>query len=143
MLAGQDEAAVAAVDEEPAAAPQPRYGLCEAEDGEWAVMRLFKTPEQLARRLGELEGQDTVALPFYGVPLPFTKGPRRFLALPDGGYVTVPLYPGEPVKRVEASEVSVPVEPHGYVGPREMAQPAPMVRVGTNLSRDEDEDDEE
>jgi hypothetical protein len=99
-----------------------RFGLVEAPDGEWASIKLFKTAEGLARRVGMLEGEDMVVWGFVGFPLQLTRGPQRYLLLPGDEAVMVPMYEGGPVKRVPADLVeSLPVQEDGYIGPPELA----------------------
>lgn len=119
-----------------------RYGLVECLEGEWAQVRQFKSPEGLARRIAQLQGQDAVLWAFYGVVLPFTKGPQRFLLLPGETAVQIPVYEGGPARLVGRDEVGdVPVEESGYVGPRELSEshlPVPAEGGG-----DEEEEDDE
>ncbi len=114
----------------PAAAPSPapdltqvRYGVVESPDGEWPVTRLFKTPEGLATHLGRLEGSDTSVACFYGVPLPITKGPQRYLLLPDGANVVeIPLHTTADPRVVSADAIrTAAIEENGFLGPPELA----------------------
>jgi hypothetical protein len=93
-----------------------RYCLLVCPDGEAPRIYALKTPEGAARKLGSLEGADAFVAPFYGLPLGFTVGgPERHLLLPGGDAVTVPLYEGAPVRRLEKSPLAE--QANGYVGP--------------------------
>ena len=98
----------------------PRYGLCEAEDGHMPVLRMFSSPEALAHRLAELEGRDVVAWAFHGSPLSFTRGPVRYLELPDGSAVRVPSVGGLGLERLEALPDGVEPQDDGFLGPPEL-----------------------
>jgi hypothetical protein len=129
-----------------------RYCLLECQDGEWPVLRTFKTAEQLARRMGALEGEDMVLVPLFGVPLKFTMGKQRYLYLPDGETaVTVPLVERGPVKVVDASLVGeLEIQTDGFVGPPALAEThldedddAPRERVPSYGQPDDDDDDDD
>jgi hypothetical protein len=63
----------------------PQWHLVfEPQTGDWPHQETFDAPEQLALRIRELDGQDTLAFAFYGVAVPFATGPWRYLFLPDG-----------------------------------------------------------
>lgn len=114
----------ATVEEAEAGGPdavEPRYGLCESEDGQLPVLRMFSTPEALARRLAELEGRDVVAWAFFGRPLAFTRGPIRHVELPDGSAIKVPFPPGAVPERVEALPAGAEVQDDGFLGPPELS----------------------
>jgi hypothetical protein len=99
-----------------------RYGLVECPDGDWGAMRLFKRVEGLAARVGQLEGEDVVVWAFFGLPLRLTKGPQRYLLLPNGKAIMVPMYEGGPCKIVDAGLIDVlEVQEDGYLGPPELA----------------------
>lgn len=101
-----------------------RYCLIECPDGGWSTVRMFKNKEDLARRLGRLEGEDMVVWAMFGVPLRLTKGPQRYLLLPDGmTALTIPIIEGGPVKTIEADLLDqIELQDDGYVGPPELAQ---------------------
>lgn len=138
-------AALAAPDPPPAAAadvPAARYGLVECPDGEWPRLRLFAAAEELARHLGRLDGSDTIAWCFYGVPLFFTRGPRRYLDLPDGRKMRVPRSASEPCRVVPAGQAAGrPVEQSGYLGPPELADVFFAPSSGGPDAADEADDD--
>ncbi len=116
-----------------------RYCAVEAVDGEWAQLRVFKTAEAAARRLGEVEGRDMVVWVFYGVPCQFTVGPRRHLFLPDGTALPVPLYQGEGVTPVDAAALGdTAFETSGFVGPPELAV-TPPAEAGVTAAVDDDD----
>ena len=123
----------------------PRWGIVEATDGEWAKMRLFKTAEALARRVQELEGTDTVVWCFYGLPLPLSKGPQRYLTMPSGTkLMQVPLFKGGPTKLVDADLLpNLEAEEAGYVGPRELSEAVPLTeKAEIPVTAGPDDDDE-
>lgn len=123
----------------------PRWGIVEATDGEWAKMRLFKTADALARRVQELEGTDTVVWCFYGLPMPVSKGPQRYLTMPGGKQLMqVPLYEGGPCKLVDADLLpNLEAEEAGYVGPRELSEAAPQAKEQIPVTAGPDDDDDE
>lgn len=97
------------------------YCLIEAPDGEFPALRMFYTLEGLVERLTKLVGQDVVAYPFFGTPLPISKGPDRFLLLPNDKAVAIT----KQQHRVDLSEEDVEVEESGYLGPGALSIPAP------------------
>lgn len=104
----------------------PKYGLVESEDGEWPKMHVFKNAEALARRLQQMEGKDVVAWAFYGIPLAITEGPQRYVVLPGGTALTVPMFDGGPVKVVDADTLDkLVIEEAGYLGPPELRTAMP------------------
>jgi hypothetical protein len=67
-------------------------------------------------RMRELEGKEVMVFPFYGIPLPFTKGPARFLQLPDGR-----LYPVFDCAKIATFApnpgVALPIDTAYFLGP--------------------------
>ena len=129
-----------------------RFGIVEGPDGDWPMMRLYKTPEALARRVGQLEGEDMVLWCFFGLPIQITRGPQRFLLLPGGTQaVTIPLIEGGPCKVVPADLLDgVEIQDDGFIGPPElantklvMAKLEPAKKKKASSSADDDEDDDE
>lgn len=100
-----------------------KYCVVEAHDGEWARVTVCGNAEAAARKLAELEGEDVVAWPFYGVPLAFTKGPQRCLTLADGlTAISLPLTPGGKIHTLDATLLDpANVQDDGYLGPQELA----------------------
>lgn len=101
--------------------------LIEAFDGEWPTVRCFRTPDGLVQRMSELEGQDVCTVPIMGIPLPFTRGPVRYLLLPDQTALVVPLRGSPPAygQRVAASLVEDMLPQDDYfLGPSHLTQPA-------------------
>lgn len=120
---GLTEETQAAVDRLVPAAETPdtggaKYMMVESRDGDLAVLRAFRTPEAMARRLGDLEGTDTVCWTFYGLALPFTRGPARYLFLPGGASaMQVPAYPGGPSKLVDGDLLDgLEIQTDGFIG---------------------------
>ncbi len=127
-----------------ASTSEARWCVVESPDGEWAQLRAFRNPEGLARRLQQLEGQDTVVWCFYGVPLKLTKGPQRLLTMPGGRQmVQIPVFEGGPVRLVDAEAAGkVAFLETGYVGPPELAEAnQPKAEVPVTGGPDDDEDD--
>ena len=129
-----------------------RYCLVEGPDGEWSSVRLFKTADGLARRIGMLSGQDMIVWAFYGIPLRLTKGPQRYLFLPDQQTaIAIPMYQGGPAKVVPVDLLSASeLQEDGFIGPPELAQTNPPGPKTSSLSpakltksKDDDDDDEE
>ena len=89
------------------------YCMVEAADGEFADLRLFQTLEGLVHRLTDLEGCDVSVFPFFGTPLPISKGPNRFLLLPNDKAVAIT----KQQQHVDLSEEDVTVEESGFLGP--------------------------
>lgn len=111
------------------AEPEPdvneaRYGIVECPDGEWAQIKLVRSVAALANRMSVLEGQDVVAWVFYGVPLQFTKGPQRYLRLPDGRHaLKLPMYGNGPYEVVDVAEMEkIDLQEDGYLGPPQLAE---------------------
>lgn len=100
------------------------FGMVEAENGEWAKMRLFPDVEALAMRLALQEGQDVVVWCFYGIPLKLSRGPQRYLMLPDGqNAVKIPMGAVGPVEFVDGSFLdSFEMQEDGFIGPPQLAE---------------------
>lgn len=130
-----------------------KYCTIESPDGEFGVLRGFKTPEEVAIHLGKLEGKDTTVHVVYGIPMRFTAGPQRYLMLPDGQQaIMIPTYPGGPTKVVEANLLEdLEVQEDGFVGPPElvntpeMPEKEPKKKKGKKQAKygPDDEDDDE
>jgi len=58
--------------------------LVVCENGEYPTLEIFPDIDAMTKRLRALEDKDATAIPFFGIPVPFTPGPYRFLRLPDG-----------------------------------------------------------
>jgi hypothetical protein len=54
------------------------------QDGEYPTLEIFPNIDALTKRMRALEGKDVNVFPFFGIPVPFTAGPHRFLELPGG-----------------------------------------------------------
>lgn len=147
-LPGQARAAITvpppADPERPGPDDVARFALVETTDGEWSKLRVFKTAEGLARRIGALEGTDTVVVPFFGLPLKITRGPQRYLTLPNGQAVQIPLYDGAPARVIPADLMpEVPIQEDGFIGPIELSEgQAPVEKAAYISPADEVEDDD-
>lgn len=112
---------------EPAEPPvDPRtakYSMIECHDGDWPVVKTFKSPEALARRIGALHGSDTTVIPFFGIALRVTEGPQRYLYLPgDKRVIQIPMYAGGPAKTHNVDMLGeLTVQKDGFLGPPELA----------------------
>lgn len=100
------------------------FGMVEAENGEWAKMRLFRDAEGLAFRLAEQEGKDIVVWCFYGIPLKLSRGPQRYLMLPDGqSAVKIPMGCVGSVEFVDGSFLDgFEMQDDGFIGPPQLAE---------------------
>jgi len=110
-------------------APAPQYGLVEVVDGEWPTLTMSPTVAGMVNRIQALEGKDVVVWPFYGIPLALSEGPQRYVVLPNGTAVSVPLFDGGPSHTVPATKLQgISIESSGYLGPVELrpAMPAPQ-----------------
>lgn len=131
----------------------PRFCLVESENGEWPRLRICNNAEALVKQMAAVEGKDMTVFPFYGIPLRFSKGPQRYLILPDGETaLSIPVVEGAKIQRVEAELLGLEVEPNNFVGPPELADPDGVEMEGrkkqpnvvpTKPGRHEDEDDED
>lgn len=130
-----------------------RYCLIECPSGEWPQTRIFSSPEGLAQRMARLEKEDVCVIPFYGIPLRFTKRPQRYLELPDGrGAIVVPPFPNGPTPIVDADLIDhYQQQEDGFLGPDALASgwlpalpsPKPTVnRPATEPVEDSDDDPE-
>jgi hypothetical protein len=141
-------------DADPEDVPVYRYCLCESEDGEAMVVRLFRDHESLVRRMGSQEGQDMYLAAFWGIPLQFTKGPQRFLMHPDGSNaIPIPVVEGAAIEFVSIEQVleKQELQDDGYVGPIELTigvDPSQQVIAKASVKKglpapetDDDEDD--
>jgi hypothetical protein len=63
---------------------KPEWCLVLSPDGDYPTLEIFPNVETLTKRMRVLEDQDVYAFPFFGIPIPFTAGPNRFLQLPNG-----------------------------------------------------------
>jgi|688.fasta_scaffold173006_4 hypothetical protein len=99
------------------------YWIVECADGEAPKIKNVRTSVALAKYLSSAEGKDVYVFPFYGVPLPVTKGPQRYVYLPDGATaLTVPAVKDGAVTEVD-TETLLPVvkmQADYYFGPVEM-----------------------
>jgi hypothetical protein len=74
----------------PAAAPthpkvtKPEWCLLVFPEAQYPTLVIYPSLEAMAARLRTLVGRNMAVFPFYGIPVPFTQGPYRFLCLPNG-----------------------------------------------------------
>ena len=116
-----------------------RYGVVECGDGEVPRMKLFPTPEALATWIGLQEGRDVFVFPFYGAPLGLTSQRPRYLLLPDGAAVTVPVVPQYPAHRVTPDQFGELEVGDGFLGPPELAvEAAPRKSVKDDTHEQQD-----
>ena len=107
------------------------YLLIEHFEGEWPVVKFYKTPKEIAARIKALEGKDVVVVPVYGVILPFTKSPNRVLLLPNDTAVRV-----SNGKIARSIEVPVQIQDDGFLGEEDMAPDEP--KDASDVDDDED-----
>ncbi len=82
---------------------RPLWCVCECADEDFPRVRIFDSPQKLARYLAGLEGKDIAVWPFFGVALRITKpiGGQRYLILP--GEEAVPIKTFGKLEPVDAS----------------------------------------
>lgn len=99
-----------------------RFNLIEVPSGEWPVVRLYRTVEELASRLLALEGTDTVAIPVIGRVLPFTlRNPARHILLPSRDhYLRLDRLQDGPVP---ADSLDVQLQSDFFLGPDAFGDP--------------------
>ena len=145
--------------EEPEYSSNPVWCLCEFPEGEFPKVRLFRSPDNLARYMRRLEGQEVAVWAFYGVPLSFTapdpKFNRRYLCLPGNQEaILIPSSPTESIQRVDISILELlglDVQEDGWLGDPRLAEgtgafyepPEPLPDGTTNTTTDEEDDDED
>jgi len=115
---------------------EPRYALVEAPAEEYPKLRIFPTLEGLVEYMGTLEGQDTVVWPFFGVPMRFTQSPQRYLVLPNGLAVTIPMYEDQPLEYVELTEADYQTD--AFLGDPDMAETHELGEVSLPAKVEED-----
>lgn len=121
------------------------FGIVECPDGEWGVVKLYKTFEGLARRVGQLEGSDTIIWSFFGIPIQLTKGPRRYLTiLGSESAISVPLVAGDSCKVVPVASIKhIEIQDDGFLGPPELANSDIVQNKLTPIKKKTDKDDED
>jgi hypothetical protein len=107
---------------------KPEWCMFVCPFGEFPSLVIYTSLEAMAKRLRTLEGQDMAVFPFYGVPVPFTRGPCRFLRLPDGQLR--PLFDLSAFGTFVANPLSEPpIDSTYYLGPEELSDVAPPSAV--------------
>jgi hypothetical protein len=99
------------------------YWIVECADGETPKLKNMKTLVALAKYLSSADGKDVYVFPLYGIALPVTKGPQRYLYLPDGATaVTIPVVKNGAVTEVDTEVLrdTVKMQADYYFGPIEM-----------------------
>lgn len=83
---------------------RPQWCVCECADEDFPRVRIFDSPQKLARYLAGLEGKDIAIWPFFGMALRITKpiGGQRYLILP-GEQEALPLKSYGKLEPVDAS----------------------------------------
>ncbi len=89
---------------EPSHNNRPEWCLCESADEEFLRIRIFDSPEKLARYLASLENKEVSVWPFFGTPMRLTKaiGGQRYLLLP-GEKEAIPIKATGRLEPVDAS----------------------------------------
>ena len=130
---------------------RPRYCVVECAEGEWPVLRMFGDDAgRLAWHLASLEGKDVCVFPFYGVPIPLSRGPYRIMVLPDDtAWQLSPVV--QPLKFIDGE---IRLQEDGFLGPPCLAtvsapdQKEPEIKAAPDKRRrkpreDDDEDEDE
>lgn len=94
---------------------KPEFCLVVVPDGDVPALEIFLDVASLTKRLRSLDGEDCNAFPFFGVPMPFTAGPDRFLRLPAGQPHPIFDFSGYG-QFVADSHSTVPVDSSYYLG---------------------------
>lgn len=94
------------------------YILVEQIEGDWIKIKSFKKPQELARRISELEksNPDSCVFAIYGMHLPMTKSPDRMLILPNDTVMRI-----KNGKFVRALDGPLNFQDDGFLGLEEMA----------------------
>lgn len=93
------------------------WGCLVSPNGDWASACLFASETELVQFLAQLEGQDIVAIPFYGTILPFTPGRQRYLILPDGEHaLPIPVEPDDVPEPVSVDFIKSARQENFYFG---------------------------
>lgn len=139
-----DDAVDAEVHERTEISTMPRYCMVIAPDGELPSAVLYKTVEGLVRKIGELDGQDVAVWAFYGILLPITKGPQRYVLVQDGqSAVQVPMHPKAKIVRQALDLIDgLAVEEDGYLGDRVLMKPIESQQETADVTQPPPEDDE-
>ena len=123
----------------------PMYCLVESPDGEFPAVRFFSSPEALALRIKELDGEDVVVQIFYGFPVPITKSPGRVIILPNNSFVCL-----DPVVKTLSADLmdrDLLVQDDGFLGDEILSAVGnllPEDEILTNrVSRQPEETDEQ
>jgi hypothetical protein len=103
---------------------KPEFCLMVAPDGEWPFLEIYPDLGSLTNRLRGLEGADMSAFPFFGIPVPFTRGPNRFLQLPDGRPYPVHDF-ADFGTFVPNPTATLPIDTSYFIGPEDERRMAP------------------
>ena len=104
------------------ATPDGRFGIVECADGEWSVLRLYKSSDALAHRIGQLDGSDTVVWCFFGVPIQITQGTPRYLLL-EGSENAICVQKTGKCSRVPVSQLEpIAIQHDGFLGPDDLVR---------------------
>lgn len=134
----------------------PGYYAVFQDEGDWPVVRGYGSLAQLQRSIAAADGNDTTCVPFYGVPLAFTRkvekgdddpaGRPRVLILPDHSGVLL----ASPFSAMETLYPDYDVDENWFLGPPELSM---VVAAGKGKSKGKkgkaaddapgDEDDDE
>ena len=107
---------------------KPEFCLIVAPDGEWPLLEIYPDLGSLTKRLRGLEGAYMSVFPFFGIPVPFTRGPNRFLQLPDGR--PHPVYDCAGFGTfVPNPTAALPIDTSYYIGPENERSMAPEPAV--------------
>ncbi len=125
--------------EEPTASQ--RYHLIVYPDGEWPFVTAHNKPESLAKSFAKYLETDVIVKVFYGSLLQFTKGPDRWILLPDDTAILASKKP----KRIPVSDLpTLEIQDDDHLGGLEFST-IPKLKVeklGTSKSKDEESSEE-
>jgi len=119
------------------------YCLVEIPNGEIPVIRKFKSPEAMAKRIQQHEGEDIFAIAFFGHYLQYSVGPIRHLFLVDGESIVIKPHGG--LSRANVFETEVTLQENNYLGPAEFIADvfdATPFQEDDEVFDDDDDDDE-
>ena len=129
---------------------KPKYGLVSCPDGEFPSVRLYDSPETMARAVKEMEGQDVAVVMFFGFVVPITKAPHRIIVLPDDTYVA--LDPLVSLLPADAMDYELEIQDDGFLGDPSLSLSSKYLaedvieqnrerRGNTSMPVDDDDDD--
>lgn len=88
------------------------------------VTLVFDDPEEIPRQLAEYEGQDIYVFCYYGLQVPFSQAPWRYVFTPDGRILEYDEKYNR-VRQLHVSEIAegVELQKDGFMGSDELVEP--------------------